>query len=300
MRLTMLERSSILYPMNVTDAATKALVIKCLIDGMAIRATSRLTGVSKGTVLRILVEAGEFCAMYQDAILRSLPCQRVEVDEIWSFCGAKQKNAKTEGQGDLWTYCAIDADSKLVCSWLVGSRNNENTDTFVADLAGRMARKIQLTSDGWSRYLHAVREAFSFGRVEFAQIIKQLGQDPERGPGRKYSPAVVVAVEKVRWIGNPDMDLVSTSYVERLNLSTRNHCKRFARLTSAHSRKAANHAHAVALNFFAHNFIRIHSTLTNEAQGRKMTPAMASRITDKAWTVADLVEAMDPKSVTIK
>lgn len=286
--------------MNTTDPATKATVIRCLIDGMGVRATSRLTGVAKGTVLRILAEAGEFCAYYQDVVLRGLPTTRVEADEVWSFCGAKERNAKTDGHGDLWTFCAIDADSKLVCSWLVGARTPANTDAFIADLAARVANRIQLSVDGWGAYVTAVRRAFAFGRVDLAQIIKELGQTHDTGPARRYSPPVVKSVQKVRVIGRPDMDLVSTSYVERLNLATRNHCKRFARLTSAHSRKAENHVHAVNLNFFAHNFIRVHSTLTREAGGRKLTPAMCARLADHVWTVEELVAAMDPKSVTIK
>lgn len=286
--------------MNVTGSATKALVIRCLTDGMAIRATSRLTGVAKGTVLRILAEAGEFCGFYQDMVLKNLPTVRVEVDEQWSFCGAKQRNAKAEGQGDLWTYAAIDAESKLVCCWLVGGRNSENTDLFIADLAARVRNRIQLTCDGYAPYISAVRRAFTFGRVDFASIVKELGQVNETGPSRRYSPPVVVGVKKQRIIGRPDMSLVSTSYVERLNLATRNHCKRFARLTSAHSRKAENHVAAVNLNFFAHNFIRVHSTLTKEAGGRPFTPAMAARIADHVWTVEELVAAMDPKAVTLK
>jgi IS1 family transposase len=298
--LTMLERSSTLSAMNVTDSATKATVIRCLIDGMGIRAASRLTGVAKGTVLRILAEAGEFCGAFQDRILNRLPTTRVEVDEQWSFCGAKQRNAKSEGQGDLWTYAAIDAESKLICCWLVGGRTPENTNEFIADLASRVVNRIQLSADGYGAYVTAVRLAFAFGRVDFAQIVKELGQTNDTGPSRRYSPPVVIGVKKVRVIGRPDMSLVSTSYVERLNLATRNHCKRFARLTSAHSRKAENHVHAINLNFFAHNFIRVHSTLTKEAGGRKMTPAMCARLTDHVWTVEELVAAMDPKSVTVK
>ncbi len=286
--------------MNATDPGTKATVIRCLIDGMGIRATSRLSGVAKGTVLRILAEAGEFCEAFQDQILRNLPTTRVEADEVWSFCGAKQRNAKNPAHGDLWTFCAIDADSKLVCSWLVGARNPENTDAFIADLAARVANRIQLSVDGWGAYVTAVRRAFKFGRVDLAQIIKELGQpEADGGAARRYSPPVVIGVQKVRVIGRPDMELVSTSYVERLNLATRQHCKRFARLTSAHSRKAENHVHAVNLNFFAHNFIRVHSTLT-KAAGVKTTPAMASGLTGRVWTVEGLVAAMDPKSVTVK
>lgn len=285
--------------MNKTDAGTQTMILKLLAEGQGIRATARLTNTSKGTVLRLLAEAGEFCAEYSDLRLRNLPTVRVEMDEIWSFCGAKERNATTDAHGDLWTFAAIDANSKLVCSWLVGARTPENTNDFVADIAARMSGRIQLSADGWAAYLGAVRRAFAFGRVDFGIILKELGQTNEAGPSRRYSPPVVISVEKRRMIGRPDMEKVSTSYVERLNLDIRQKCKRFARLTSAHSRKAENHAHAVALNFFAHNFIRVHSTLTKTA-GKKTTPAMAAGLTSEPWTIETLVAMMDPKAVTVK
>jgi IS1 family transposase len=256
--------------------------------------------VSKGTVLRLLEEAGDFCGFYQDAVLRNLPTKRVEADEIWSFCGSKTRSGPAL-KGDLWTFCAIDADTKLVCCWLVGARTPENCDLFIADLAARVTDRIQLSTDAWGPYLKAVRAAFDFGRVDFATILKELGSTAVegQGPARRYSPPVVVSIQKSRMIGNPDMNLASTSYVERLNLAIRQHCKRFARLTSAHSRKAENHVAAVNLNFFAHNFIRVHSSLTKQA-GRKMTPAMASGLTDRVWAVDDLVAKLDPRSVTVK
>jgi len=286
--------------MNKTAPEVQAMILRCLTEGMSIRATVRTTGTSIGTVLRLLEEAGEFCSGYQDFRLRNLPTVRVEADEIWSFCGAKQRNARNENQGDLWTFAAIDAESKLVCSWLVGARTPENTEAFIADLARRLSNGVQLSTDGWGAYLLAVRKAFGFGRVDFAQIIKELGQTSEAGPARRYSPPVVIGVQKNRVIGRPDMDKVSTSYVERLNLDTRQKCKRFARLTSAHSRKAQNHAYAVALHFFAHNFLRPHGTLTKAAEGVKTTPAMAAGLTDRVWTLDDLVAMMDPRSVTVK
>jgi IS1 family transposase len=297
--LTLLDRSSILLPMNRATVETRATILRALTEGGSVRGVARMAGVSKGTVLRLLADAGEFCAGYHDLRLRNLPTVRVEADEIWSFCGAKQRAARSEGQGDLWTYCAIDADSKLVCSWLVGARNQENTDAFMADLKSRLTQRIQLSVDGYGAYITAVRRAFRFDEVDLAQIVKELGSTTEPGPERRYSPPVVVNVEKRRVIGRPDMDLVSTSYIERLNLDTRQKCKRFARLTSAHSRKAENHAHAVALNFFAHNFIRVHGTLSKKA-GRKTTPAMAAGLTDRPWTVNDLVALMDPETVTVK
>jgi IS1 family transposase len=231
--------------------------------------------------------------------MRSLPAQRVQADEQWSFCGSKQRNAARPGQGDLWVFAAQDADSKLVISYLVGARNTENTYAFMEDLAQRVKGRIQLTTDGWGAYLGAVRYAFGFGRCDYASIVKEYAS-PTEEERRRYSPPICTAVHKVRMIGRPDMAEVSTSYVEALNLATRQHCKRFARLTIAHSKKQENHAHATALHFFAHNFIRVHSTLTKENGGRKTTPAMASNLTDRPWTVEDLLTLMDPESVTIK
>lgn len=286
--------------MNKVPAAQRATALRCLTEGMSVRATGRTAGISKGAVLRLLAEAGEFCASYHCLRMWNLPTTRVEADEQWSFCGAKQKNAKLPGQGDLWTFAAIDADSKLVISYLVGARNAENTFAFMEDLAQRVRGRIQLTTDGWVHYVGAVRHAFGFARCDFAQLVKEYSRPMDLESVRRYSPPVCTAAHKIRMIGRPDMDLVSTSYVENLNLQTRHNCKRFARLTIAHSRKAENHVHAVALNFFAHNFMRVHSTLTKDAGGRKMTPAMCARLTDHVWTVEDMLTLMDPQSVTIK
>lgn len=284
--------------MNKTARATQTMVLRCLTDGMSIRATCRATGVSMGTVLRLLADVGRFCAEYHCLRMRNLPTQRAEADEQWSFCGAKQKNATQAGDGDLWTFSAIDADSKLVVSYLVGARNAENTYAFIGDLAQRVAGRIQLTTDAWGPYTGAVRHAFGFARCDYAQIVKSYASPDVEGQ-RRYSPPVCTGVLKIRMIGRPDPAKVSTSYIEALNLGTRTHCKRFARLTIAHSRKQENHAHAVALHFFAHNFIRVHSTLTKK-RGAKTTPAMASGLTDRVWTVDDILTLMDPKSVTVK
>ena len=285
--------------MNRLSPPTRATALRCLTDGMSVRATSRVAGVSKGAVLRLLAEAGEFCAAYHCLRMRNLPTARVESDEQWSFCGAKQRNAKLPGHGDLWTFAALDSDNKLVISYLVGARNNENTFAFMEDLAGRVRGRIQLTTDGWPAYVPAVRHAFGFARCDFAQLIKQYAISIDEESRRRYSPPMCTGAFKIRVIGRPEMAKVSTSYVENLNLNTRQHCKRFARLTIAHSRKAENHVHAVALNFFAHNFIRVHTTLTSERRART-TPAMAAGLTDRPWTVDDLLTLMDPKSVTVK
>jgi IS1 family transposase len=279
---------------------TRALILRCLIDGMGIRATCRLTGASKGAVLRLLEVVGDFCSTYHCLRMRNLPTQRVQADEQWSFVGAKQKNATRPGDGDLWTFAAIDADTKLVVSYLVGARNQENTYAFIEDLAQRVTGRIQLTTDAWPAYLGAVRHAFGFGRCDYARIVKEYASPVDLEDRKRYSPPICTAAHRVRMIGRPDMAEVSTSYVEALNLATRQHCKRFARLTIAHSKKQENHAHATALHFFAHNFIRVHSTLTKENGGRKTTPAMASGLADRPWTVEDILNLMDPDSVTIK
>ncbi|MEO5798508.1 MAG: IS1 family transposase [Gemmatimonadales bacterium] len=285
--------------MNKSDTNTRAAILNCLTEGMSIRATSRVTGASRGLVLRVLAMAGDFCEGYSFYRLRNLNVSRVEADEQWSFVGAKARNATQPGHGDVWTFCAIDADSKLVLSWLVGARSPENTRAFIADLAKRVSGRIQLTTDGFGGYLGAVRQGFEFGKVDFAQLIKSYGQSMESGPARRYSPPVCIGIEKIRRIGKPDMDLASTSYVERLNLNTRQNCRRFTRLTNAFSKSAENHARAVALNFFVHNFCRAHGTLT-KAAGVKTTPAMAAGLTDRVWTVADIVARMDPETCYIK
>jgi IS1 family transposase len=285
--------------MNKTDKNTQALILRCLTDGMSLRATCRTTGVSMGTVLRLLEEAGEFCAAYHCVRMRNLPTVRVEADEQWSFVGAKQRRAVRPGDGDLWTFAAIDADSKLVVSYLVGARNAETAHAFMGDLAQRVSGRIQLTTDAWQQYITAVRAAFGFARCDYARIVKEFAQPATPEDIRRYSPPVCIAAHRQRIIGRPDMEKVSTSYVEALNLATRQHCKRFARLTIAHSKKQENHAHAVALHFFVHNFIRVHSTLSKR-RGAKTTPAMAAGLTTEPWTVEKLVDLMDARSVTVK
>lgn len=254
---------------------------------------------SKGAVLRLLAEAGDFCATYHCLRMWNLPTTRVEGDEQWSFCGAKARNATRPGEGDLWVFAAIDADTKLVISYLVGAPNPENTYTFIGDLAQRLSERIQLTTDGWIPYTQAVRHAFRFARCDYAQLVKQYASELDRESRQRYSPPICTGALKVRKIGRPDWEKISTSYVEALNLATRQHCKRFARLTIAHSRKAENHVHAVALNFFTHNFIHVHSTLSKQRRVRT-TPAMATGLTDRVWTVEDLLTLMDPTAVTVK
>jgi IS1 family transposase len=280
--------------MNKLSDQRRAQILRCLTEGTSIRATARITDTAKATVLKLLVEVGEFCSLYQDLVLRNLPCERIEADEIWAYVGAKRKNAKRTGDGDLWTFTAIDPDSKLMVSWLVGDRSEESATAFMLDLASRVSGKIQLTTDGHGMYLPAIRKAFSWRDVDYAMLVKTFGQPNTEEERRRYSPPVCTGAKKIRVIGNPNPDLVSTSYVERANLTMRMSMRRFTRLTNAFSRKAENHAHAVSLSFMFYNFCQPHGTLTKARGGLKTTPAMAARIADRPWRVEDILAKMDP------
>lgn len=281
--------------MNKLTESRRAAIIRALVEGNSVRATARLTGTAKATVLKLLVEMGEFCSIYQDHALRNLPSKRLEIDEIWAYVSAKKANATKPGQGDLWTYTAIDADSKLMVSWLVGSRNHENTRAFILDVSERLAGRVQITTDGLKWYVWAIENAFGWAGADFAQLVKTYGQTQvSEDPTRRYSPAVCTGAEKTWVMGDPDMDKVSTSYVERANLSMRMGMRRFTRLTNAFSKKAENHAHAVSLFFMFYNYCRPHQTLTKAANGIKTTPAMASGLTDHVWTVEEILSLMDP------
>lgn len=278
--------------MNKLSDAKRAAILRCLVEGNSVRATSRI-GVAKATVLKLLVEAGEFCSMYQDIVLRDLSCERIEADEIWAFVGAKQKNAKKDEHGDIWTFTAIDPDSKLMVSWLVGERDATAATPFMCDLASRLANRIQLSTDGHGMYEVAVRAAFGW-KVDWAQVIKKCGSPESTVDERRYSPAKCTGIKKIRKIGRPDPDLASTSLVERSNLTLRTTTRRFTRLTTAYSRKAENQAHAVSLAFMAYNFCTPHGTLTKARGGLKTTPAMAAGVADRVWKVEDVVSRMDP------
>ena len=251
--------------MNRRTDSKRADIIRALCEGNSVRATARLTGAAKATVLKLLVEIGEFCETYQDVVLRDLKTKRVEADEIWAFVGAKAENATQDEQGDIWTYTAIDADSKLMISWLVGPRNHANTNAFMADVAGRLGNRVQLTTDGLSWYVAAVENAFGWNGVDFAQLIKTYGSSLEAGPGRKYSPMECNGAIKAPIVGNPNK--VSISYVERSNLALRMGNRRFTRLTNGFSKKVENHAHAVSLFFMFYNFCKPHGTLTKANRG---------------------------------
>jgi IS1 family transposase len=287
--------------MNKLSADRRAAIIAALCEGNSIRATARLTGANKETVMKLLVEAGEFASTYQDLAHRQLRTVRVEADEIWAFCGAKQRRATRPGDGDIWTFTALDSDTKLMMTWLVGARSQENAITFMRDLRSRVTRRIQLTTDGHGMYLTAVRSAFQIGEVDYAMLVKEYGQ-VENGvdAARRYSPPVCIGAQKVRLIGRPNMDLVSTSYIERSNLSLRMQNRRFTRLTNAFSKKAEHHAHAVSLFFLYYNYCRPHQTLTKQANGTKTTPAMAAGLADRVWSVEHIVARMDPATASVE
>jgi IS1 family transposase len=282
--------------MNRLSTERRAQVIGCLVEGMSIRATVRVTGVAKNTITKLLGDLGEACADYQDDTLRGLHCTTIECDEIWSFVGAKAKNVKEEHPdefGDAWTWVAIDADSKLIASWLIGPRTIEAGAEFLTDLAKRLRGRVQLSSDGWAAYRDAVPMAFGHD-VDFAQIHKTYGKDPDLpyGKERTYSPERCTGVDvKVR-IGDPDPDKISTSYVERQNLTMRMGMRRFTRLTNAFSKKLDNHWCAQSLHFLHYNFARPHITLS-QRHGAPTTPAMAAGVADHIWTLSEIAGLLD-------
>src|SRR6266487_3946788 len=276
--------------MNMLPTAKQAAILRALTDGASIRATARMVGVSKTTVLRLLVDVGQFCAIYQDEKLRDLPCRSIQADEIWAFVGAKQRHAKRAGDGDIWTFTALDADTKLMVTWLVGQRSGENAHAFMQDLHSRLVKRIQLTTDAFAPYVSAVEGAFGWQGVDFSQLVKHYTGEPT---GR-YSPPICTGVTRTPIMGSPDPAHVSTSYVERANLGLRMNARRFTRLTNAFSKKVENHAHAVALHFMVYNFCRSHGTLTKAAKGIHTTPAMVAGVTDHVWKVEDLLTLLDP------
>ncbi len=245
--------------------------------------------VAFNTVLKLLPQIGEACAAYQDKALRSLPCKRIQCDEIWSFVGAKEKNAseekKAEGWGDVWTWVAIDPDTKLVPSFMVGSRGAQTAQAFMDDLAGRLAHRVQLTTDGHRVYLNAVENAFG-GDVDYAMLVKIYGNDSEAET--RYSPAECIGCQTVGIMGRPNPAHISTSHVERQNLTMRMKMRRFTRLTNAFSKKVDNHIAAIALHYMHYNFCRIHQTL-------RVTPAMAAGVTDHVWDISDIAGLLDSK-----
>lgn len=274
--------------MNKLDIKKQKQIISALVEGNSIRATCRMTGAAKGTVLKLLAAIGEICAEYQYKVLRNLSCKRIQCDEIWSFCYAKDKNVPDSkqglfGYGNVWTFTAICADSKLVPTWHIGNRDLEDAKVFMTDLASRLNKRVQLTTDGHRMYIDAVEEAFG-SEIDFSQLIKMYGL-PENHD-TKYSPPQCTGIKKLKISGDPDSDKVSTSYVERQNLTMRMNMRRFTRLTNGFSKKVENLGHAVALHFMHYNFCRIHQSL-------RVTPAMEAGITDHVWEIEEILGLLD-------
>jgi len=280
--------------MNKLDIKTRVTILNMLVEGSSMRSISRVVGVSINTVTKLLEDAGKACAAYHDETVRSVGSTRVECDEIWSFCYAKDKNVQTakaapDGAGDVWTWTAIDADSKMILSYAVGDRSADTAHEFMFDLRNRLSNRVQLTTDGHKAYLSAVESAFG-SDVDYAMLVKMYGELGGKSAERKYSPAGFTGSRKEAVMGQPVKELVSTSYVERQNLTMRMGMRRFTRLTNGFSKKLDNHLHMLSLYFVHYNFVRIHKTL-------KMTPAMAAGVTntlhDMTWLVG-IIDAAAP------
>lgn len=275
--------------MNRLDMATRARVISALVEGNSLRATSRITGVARMTVEKLLRDLGEACQKFHDFRVRNLKTKRVQADEIWAFCYAKQRNVTPEMKeqhpdaGDVWTWTAIDADSKLMVSWLVGPRDFDTAYFFMRDVADRLTNRVQLTTDGLGVYLTAVESAFG-GEVDYAILNKIYKSTPLSG---RYSPGKFMGATRATVKGYPDAGHISTSYVERSNLTMRMHMRRFTRLTNGFSKKVEMHAHAVALHFTYYNFCKVHTTL-------RVTPAMEAGVSDHVWEISELIEQLAP------
>jgi IS1 family transposase len=270
---------------NILKTEKKIAVIAALAEGMAIRQIERMTEIHRDTIMRLGVKVGQGCARIMDEKMRDLNCQNIQVDELWGFVGKKKRNLTPEddaSKGDVWTFCALDADTKLVPSYRVGKRDLPTAQAFMDDLSSRLKNRVQLSSDGLRAYVEAVEQSFG-ADVDYGQIVKTYAAIESTSPQRRYSPPELVNITKNVIMGNPEETLISTSYVERLNLTTRHHMKRLARLTIAFSKKLENFEAAVGLNFAYYNFVRTHGTL-------RCTPAQAAGVERSSWTVADLVE----------
>ena len=278
---------------NVLPKDKQIAVIAALAEGSSIRSIERMTDIHRDTIMRLGVRIGQGCAKVLDLTMRDLPCERIQIDEIWGFIGKKQKHLKPTDDsyrlGDVWTFCAIDADTKLVPCFRVGKRDSITANAFVRDLSRRLQNRVQISSDALQAYVDAVERSFG-ADVDYGQIVKSYTQEAGAyTPERRYSPAEIVSVRKEQITGNPDMALISTSYVERLNATTRTHMKRLSRLTLAFSKKWEHFEAAVALHFVAYNFVRRHATL-------RMTPAMAAGVEKNFWTFGDMVEMAEEVS----
>jgi IS1 family transposase len=285
--------------MNVLTPERQTAVIRALVEGNSMRSTARLTGVARNTVSNLLRDLGAHCKNHHDRFVRGLAPERVQMDEIWSFCGMKEKNVAPEkkgtGPGDVWTWVAMDPDTKLVIGYKCGSRNMATGEVFVNDVADRITARVQITSDGLPVYKRAILNRFG-GRgsemgTDFAQLVKVFGGTNEKDAARRYSPAKLLRIETHVVMGNPDSDHISTSMVERQNLHMRMSMRRFTRLTNAFSKKLEFHLYAIALHYTYSNFCRVHSTLT-KSHGRPMTPAMAAGLAEKPWSIEDLLSLL--------
>lgn len=281
--------------MNRLPLEKQTQIVNLLVEGMSMRAVSRVADVSINTVTKLLEDVGAACSSYQDQTLRGLTCKRVQCDEIWAFCQSKERNVAPEnkgilGFGDVYTWTGMDADSKLMISYMVGKRDADYADAFIGDLASRLTSRVQLSTDGHKPYLEAVEGAFGCN-VDYAMLLKHYGTGEQAGQ-RRYSPAEFVSAEKRVITGKPDMSKVSTSFVERQNLTMRMGMRRFTRLTNGFSKKVENLEHAVALHFMHYNFARIHKTL-------RVTPAMEAGIADHAWSIEEIVRLV-PEPVAKK
>lgn len=274
----------ILVPMKQLSTQERARIVSALVEGNSIRAVSRMTGFSRNTIDKLLSTLGQQATIYQDRVYRNLTCKRIQCDEIWSFVGAKQKNVteetKAAGWGDVWTWVAMDADTKLVPCWFVGTRDGGAAYHFIHDLKARLAHRVQLTTDGHKAYLNAIEDAFG-PDVDYAQLVKIYGEGPKTEA--RYSPAQCMGTRVAVVSGQPEGDHVSTSYIERQNLTMRMSMRRFTRLTNGFSKKVENHEYAIAIHYMHYNFCRIHSSL-------RVTPAMEAGISDHVWSIEELCE----------
>ena len=281
-----------MFIMNILDDKTRARIIHMLVEGNSLRATARMSDVSRNTVDKLLKEAGAACLDFQDKVFVNLNCKRIQCDEIWSFVYAKAKNVPEElkeqdGVGDVWTWTAIDADTKLVPCWHVGNRTIEHAEQFIGDLASRLANRVQLSTDGHRPYLNAIQKSFG-NDIDYGRLIKIYGPYKDEKNNRRYSAADFVRAEKQTTAGKPDRKHISTSFIERQNLTMRMSMRRFTRLTNAFSKKVENHMHAISLHYMHYNFCRVHQTL-------KVTPAMEAGLTNEVWGIGDIVNLIpDP------
>lgn len=274
--------------MNRLSIEKRVQVISALVEGTAINAIVRMTGVSKPTILKLLKDVGEACLAFENKALRNLPCKHIQCDEIWSFCYAKEKNVPLDkqgqfGYGNVWTWTALDADTKLLCSWMVGDRSAYSARVFMKDLASRLANRVQLTTDGHRAYLEAVESAFGVD-VDYAMLVKMYGND--RDTEAQYSPAECIGCRSVEITGSPKPGHISTSHVERHNLTIRMHMRRYTRLTNAHSKKVENHQYAFALHAVFYNFAKINLAI-------RVTPAMEAGVSDHVWTIEEICRLAD-------